>query len=192
MNELVIAAPLMMLAGIGSLFGIGADRGEPPKPFDEKVTLQGKVPDRIKSVGGAWEFHYLLEDAKLEVGPRDLVVSLVLTLKQDGGYHLAYNARWYAHTGLMVSPSEMDGRNVTESGRFSLSGEILLLEPTETQYREIKENKEAPLQSRPNEKHALIVRLDRGRLVVAGRCAHYQVDPVCRQTPIVWFPMSAR
>ena len=42
-----------------------------------------------------------------------------------------------------------------------------------------------------SEKHVLIVRLDQTQLAVAGRCANYQVDPVCKTTPNIWYTMKA-
>jgi hypothetical protein len=184
MNGLVLATCTAMLAAVGGPFIGLAGRNHPPQPFDEKTTLEGKVPPTPKSVSGPWHYDYQQDEAPLEGGKSHLVSGIQLTLRGDGTYQLHYWARW-------GSPGPLDGVNVTENGRFSLSGEILLLEPSGTTYTGLEKNNAKPAQVIANEKHALIVRLDGGHLNVAGRCASYQVDPVCRTTPTIWFPMKA-
>jgi hypothetical protein len=191
MNGLLVTASAAVLAGVGPFFGMGADRGKPPQPFDEKVTLPGKIPETVKSTAGAWHYQYQLKDAPLEAKTSDLLVSITLTLREDGTYELFYVARW--NLPSLFNPSAgMDGRNVTENGRYTRAGEILVLEPKGTAYMEVKGNTAGATQQIPNEKHTWIVRLEKAHLNVAGRCASYQVDPVCRDTPIVWFPLSAQ
>ena len=81
--------------------------------------------------------------------------------------------------------------NVEETGEYSLSGEVLLLEPRSTERTDIEKNTVARQQVIANENHVWIVRTEKGRLHVAGRCAKYQVDPICRVSANVWFSMDA-
>jgi hypothetical protein len=187
-----MATSTAFIAAVGPFFGMLAGRTKPPQPFDDKVTLAGKVPPSVKSLSGAWEFSYQLDDAKLESGPSNLMVGIVLTLREDGTYQMSYFARWNLPRGPLPTAVSMDGVNVTENGKFSLSGEVLLLEPDGTVFANVEGNAMKSSQSIANEKHPWIVRLDKAHLNVAGRCAGYQVDPVCRETPLIWFPMKAQ
>jgi hypothetical protein len=171
-----------------------------PQPFDEKVTLPGKIPPSVKSISGSWMFHYQLKNAAIEGRDEgDLLVSTVLMLREDGTYQLHYHASWNLPRSVLggVVPTVddrggMKGRNVSETGRFTLSGEVLILEPDRVDYAEIEKNTAVHQQQIENEKHTLVIRLDKARLSVAGRCASWQVDPICRDTPIIWYPMKAQ
>jgi hypothetical protein len=191
MNGL-IATSAAVIAAVGPIFGTLAGRTKPPQPFDDNVTLPGKVPPSLKSVSGSWAFNYQLDDAKLESGTTNLNVGIFLMLSEDGTYQLSYVARWNLPRLPLPPAVSMDGVNVTENGRFSLSGEVLLLEPDGTAYMNVENNAAKPMQSIANEKHPWIVRLEKAHLSVAGRCASYQVDPICRDTPLIWFPMKAQ
>jgi hypothetical protein len=199
-NGLVIATSVAM-TGFGQIFGTFASRGGPPEPFDDDVTLPGKVPATTKSIAGGWQFSYLLQNATFEGGEQsNASFGTILFLREDGTYQLTYNARWnlprpvvVGNVPVMVGEENMKGRVVNEEGKFSLSGEVLLLEPQTVKYTELEANTVVSQQTIANENHTLIVRLDKAkRLSVAGRCASYQVDPVCRDTPIVWYPMRAQ
>jgi hypothetical protein len=199
-NELIIATSVAVTA-FGQIFGTLASRGGPPKPFDDAVTLPGKVPATPKSISGGWHFSYLLQNATFEGGEQsNASFGTILFLREDGTYQLSYNARWnlprpiiVGNVPTTVGMENMKGRVVNEEGKFSLSGEVLLLEPATVEYRELEGNTVVNQQTLANENHTLIVRLDQAkRLSVAGRCAGYQVDPVCRETPIVWYPMKAQ
>lgn len=195
MHQLMMATTAA-LAVLGPFFVSGSDRGRPPAPFDEKVVLPGKVPPTAKSLAGSWQYSYLLQDAKFEGGEGDLVVGTTLMLREEGTYQLHYHARWNLPRPIPlpgpVSTAGMKGRNVTEEGRFHLSGEVLLLEPSATQYADLENDALVNRELIRNENHTWVVRLDRTRLVLAGRCAAYQVDPVCTTTPLVWFQMKAQ
>jgi hypothetical protein len=192
MNGLIATSAAVVAAIGGPLFGMFARETKPPQPFDEDVTLAGKVPPSVKSLSGAWQFNYRLGDAKLEGGSNNLLVVITLMLKEDGTYHLSYLARWNLPRGVVPLPIRMDGINVAENGKYSLSGEVLLLEPDGTMFANIEDNMAKPAQSIANENHTWIVRLDKAHLAVAGRCASYQVDPVCRETPLIWYSMNAQ
>ena len=94
MNGLGLAATLAILAALGPVFGGFGDRGKQPQPFDEKVTLPGKIPATAKSLSGAWQYGYHLDNADLEGGKSDLIVGSTLILREDGTYQLEYHARW--------------------------------------------------------------------------------------------------
>jgi hypothetical protein len=199
-NGFVIATSVAA-AAFGQIFAAGAGRGSPPKPFDDDVTLPGKVPATTKSIVGGWSFFYLLQKATFEGGEQsDATFNTILFLYENGTYRLNYNARWnlprpvvVGNVPVMVGQENTKGRVVNEEGKFSLSGEVLLLEPGTVKYMELQGNTVVSQQTIANENHTLIVRLDKAkRLSVAGRCASYQVDPVCRDTPIVWYPMRAQ
>jgi hypothetical protein len=200
MNGFVIAASVAAAAVFGPFFGMGARGGTPPKPFDEKVTLPGKIPPTVKSLSGSWSFGYQLDNAAIEGRDKgELVTGTVLTLREDGTYQLHYFARWNlprpalgGAVPTIGNVGEMKGRNVDEEGRFSLSGEVLLLEPSSVGYGDVENNALVNRQQLANENHTLLVRLDKAHLSVAGRCASYQVDPICRDTPLIWFPMKAQ
>jgi hypothetical protein len=185
MYQLAVATVLVTTALFGPLHVEGPGRAKPPQPFDEKVSLPGKIPPTAKSLSGSWHFGYMLHEATLEAGKSELMSSTGLMLREDGTYQLHYHAVW--NIGMA-----MDGVNVTEEGRFSLSGEVLLLEPTGTVFAEIDDNKIVNQQTIRNQTHALIVRLEKTQLVIAGRCADYQVDPVCKEAPAVWYKMKAQ
>jgi hypothetical protein len=199
MNGLTLATSVALVAALGGpFFGMGPGRGsKPPQPFDEQVTLPGKIPPTVKSLAGAWHFVYRLDDATLEGGRTDLMVVHTLMLREDGTYRLLYSARWNLPRPLPGMPTStgadgMKGRNVQETGHFSLSGEVLLLQPDVVEYADVEHNALVNREVIANESHTLIVRLDKARLAVAGRCASYQIDPVCVKTPIVWYPMKAQ
>jgi len=209
MNTL-IAGSLALVAGAASVFGDVQRDSKPPAPYNDKVVLPGSVPPTMQSVKGDWQFSYLLKDAPLESGKSDLIVSTVLMLDEAGSYQLHYTARWNLPkstniplpkipspiplplpSSIPMSSGGLDGLNVTETGRYVLSGQVLLLEPAETRQATVDNNKVVNQDSIANEKHVLIVRLDQTQLAVAGRCASYQVDPVCKKTQFIWYTMKA-
>lgn len=205
---------LTMLAFLAALpvptgflgFGPGPSLQVPPQPYADGTALPGKIPATVRSLSGAWHYGYLLRHEKLENGATGLMVRVLLTLNEDQTYEMVYAAHWNLPSGLSSLPVPMPGttpkphlikgRTVKETGRFSLSGEILLLEPSTTEMSEVQESSAAtPRQLIPDENHVWIVRLDsRGtpRLSIAGRCANYQVDPACFRTPTVWYTMESR
>jgi hypothetical protein len=128
----------------------------------------------------------LQKDVTIEAGHQDaLMFGLMLGFNDNGSYELQYHARW--------SLPGLDGVNVTETGRFSLSGEILLLEPEETRYVELEDNRMMnPPQTIANENRAYVVSLDKARLHLAGRCAKYQVEPICKESRDVWVQLGSQ
>jgi hypothetical protein len=199
-NGLIIATSVVATALGGPFFGLARPGPEVlPKPFDENVTLPGKIPPSAKSISGSWMFTYQLQNAAVEGrNEGDLLVSTALMLREDGTYQLHYSARWNLPRpvlgGVVPTVDErggMNGRNVSETGRFTLSGEVLILKPDRVDYHEVEKNALVNQQQIENESHTLIIRLNKAHLSVAGRCASWQVDPICRDTPIIWYPMKA-
>lgn len=203
----IVKTLVALLAGIAVASSASADvhrYGPPPKPYVEKVVLPGKTPPNANSVGGAWYYAYVLADAPLEAGTQDQFFSTVLTLRKDGTYELRYQARWNlprATSPVQILPSlpvpfptsspKTDGINVTEIGRYVSSGEILLLEATQTRRAKVNANRIENEEKIPNEKHVRVVRLEPKRLAMAGRCATWQIDPVCTTTPNNWYVMNS-
>jgi hypothetical protein len=202
MNGFVIATSVAAAVLAPPWFLRGHGFGTPPKPFDDNVSLPGKIPASATSLKGAWQFGYQLLDANMEGRKSDLIVGTSLFLREDGTYTLSYHARWnlprppvpVAGGGTVPTSTKggMDGRNVSETGHFSLSGEVLLLEPENVDFSNLENNTVINRETIANDNHTLFVRLDKGHLAVAGRCASYQVDPICRDTPIVWYTMNAQ
>jgi hypothetical protein len=179
----------LFATGIGPVFGThGWNRPSAPQSFAEGVSLPGKPPSALKDLIGAWQYNYSLSDAQLEAGTSNLIVVIVLTLREDASYELVYSARWGNGSGGPVA----NGVGAHESGSFSWSGEVLILEPATTQHSDIENNSVVRQQEIANEKHVLLAHVEKKQLNVAGRCAHYQVDPACRQFPNVWYSMTAQ
>lgn len=205
MKALMMAALMAALPVPDGIVGLTPSVIKPPQPYADQTVLPGKIPATARSLSGAWHYGYLLRRTKLENGANDLMVTVLLTLNEDHTYEMIYSAHWDLPSvlslpvpvpGATSQPHLIKGRTVKESGRFSLSGEILLLEPASTEFSEVQSsNGGTHRQSIPDENHVWIVRLDtRGtpRLSIAGRCASYQLDPVCSRAPVVWYSMQSR
>ena len=180
-----MSAAAFIATALGPWFGTsGIDPGRPPQPFTERVTLPGNIPADAQAVWGGWMYGYTQKDDVVIEGNRtQLGVSLMLDLKEDGTYRMHYSARW--------GDSFTWGLNVSEVGKYSLSGEVLLLEPQQTEHADIENSRIVKPQTIDNENHVWIVRVEgKSRLHVAGRCAKYQVDPACKASPNVWFTMK--
>ena len=194
-----------MLAAGATVFGpahVVTRNQVAPKPFTGDATLPGNVARDRKTVSGHWVFNYLQKDATMESGYQGPLHSVIfLNLREDGTYTLNYSANWGFNLGtrglplpnVIGMPPLHDGVVVHEQGRYSLSDEILLLEPTETLHSEIEDNKVVKSrQPIASENRALLMRIDGKKLHVAGRCAAWQVEPVCREARDVWFQFTAQ
>jgi len=169
----------------------------PPEAFDEQVTLHGEPPESMKSIKGGWAYEYWIPEVPLDSGEQaDLRIFTVLKLHEDGKYQLSYNAVWNMPDpvlGDLVMKVDVNGikaLHVNELGTFSLSGEVLLLEPRKVQYSEVENLHAKQLRYLPNVNHSFIVRHDKESLAIAGRCATYQIDPVCKDSPIIWYTLK--
>jgi hypothetical protein len=182
-----MVAALLLVAGLGPAFGtFGRENRPPPQPYTELVVLPGKPPIMDKELFGAWELTYRLDDAQLEDGRAELLVVLFVNLHEDGSYELDYSARWGGIAGYGAR-----ALTVSEQGSFSRSGEVLLLDPSRTIRSEIQAQVMVSQTPIPDENHVLITSRDGKYLHVAGRCAKYQIDPICKATPNIWYSMRS-
>jgi hypothetical protein len=158
----------------------------PPKAIKSDTTLPGHAPEDAKDIAGQWNFSSHEPNARMEHGVEPyLGYGMILKLEEDGRYELAYWAYW--GTRSSDSPA-FSGVDVRETGRFSLSGEILLLEPQTTSYAR-KSAGAVNRQSIANERRAYLIKRDKGYLHIAGRCAGYQVEPICREARDVGYAL---
>lgn len=173
----------------------------PPQAFDEQVVLVGEAPESVKSIKGGWQYEYWIPEVPLDTGEQaDLRIFTMLKLHENGKYEFSYNAVWNLPDpdpvlGDLVMRVDVNGVkavHVFENGTFSVSGEVLLLEPRKVQYSEVENLHTKQLKLLPNVNHSLIVRHEKESLAVAGRCATYQIDPICKDSPIIWYTMSHR
>jgi hypothetical protein len=171
----------------------------PPEAFDEQVTLRGEPPANIAGIKGGWQYEYWIPEAPLDNGEQaDLRIFTVLKLHENGKYELSYNAVWNQPDpdpvlGDLVMRVDVNGikaLHVNELGTFSLSGEVLLLEPRKITSAETEGLHTKRLGYLPNVNHSLIVRHEKESLDLAGRCATYQIDPICKDSPIIWYSMQ--
>jgi hypothetical protein len=162
---------------------------QPPKAYAEGVRLPGKPPPALKDLQGAWQLGYELADAQLSDGNAELIVNMVLQLDADGTYHLSYAARW---GNPPLRGKDAKGITVDESGTFKLSGDVLLLDPAETMLAELERNKVVRREPTRSEKHVYVVHWESKRIHIAGRCARYQVDPICQDPDVqnVWYTLK--
>lgn len=182
-----MVAAMLLVTALGPAFGtFGRENRPPPQPYTELVVMPGKPPIMDKELIGAWELVYRLDDAPLEDGRAELLVHLFLDLREDGSYELNYSARWGGIAGYGARAV-----TVSEQGSFSRSGEVLLLDPFRTVRSEIQAQVLVSQTPIPDENHVLIVRRDGKYLHVAGRCAKYQIDPICQVTPTIWYSMRS-
>lgn len=76
-----------------------------------------------------------------------------------------------------------------ESGRYHISGAILLLEPETTRVTRRKHGART-VETVANDRQAYIVRRESRTLHLAGPCAKYQVEPICSQSANVWYSLQ--
>lgn len=158
----------------------------PPKAIKSDTTLPGHTPEDAKDIAGQWNFSSHEPNARMEHGTEPyLGYGMILKLEAEGRYELAYWAYW--GTRGSGSPA-FNGVDVRESGRFSLSGEILLLEPETTAFAK-KSGGTVHRQTIANERRAYLIKRDKGYLHIAGRCAGYQVEPICREARDVGYAL---
>jgi hypothetical protein len=161
---------------------------EPPRAFAEGVRLPGKPPPEARSLQGKWQFGYEVEDAPLAEGNASLIVSLAVQFEEDGRYRLTYDARWGNPPGR---GKDARGITIDEIGTYKLSGDVLLLDPTESMRADLTKNKVVAREPVHNEKHVFVVHWESRRIHLAGRCARFQVDPICQEYDVenVWYTL---
>lgn len=158
-----------------------------PKPYTEETRLPGKPPAVVKDLHGAWQLEYSAEDIQVGEQNGDLLVKMVVKFEPDGSYKLKYAARW---GNPPLRGRDARGVTVEETGQYKLSSDVLILDPVEiTQHDILKNDDVTNTLQLANEKHVLVVHWETKRIHLAGRCASYQVDPLCKdwQVENVWF-----
>jgi len=157
--------------------------------------LPGNVPLDAASLLGSYHLQHQAR-ALQNQGVAPLYTSTInLQLRKDGRYRLDYLVS--TPTRLPSDPS-YKGIQVAEQGGFSLSNAILLLEPQTTEITRVRNGGIAdPKEVIGNERRVYVIRV---RTVVrnqsvkntvainlVGRCASYQLEPVCSQSKNVWY-----
>jgi hypothetical protein len=161
----------------------------PPKAFAEGARLPGKPPPAIKDALGAWQLDYSLDDVNFSDGNAELIVNLILKLEENGTYQMVYAARW---GNPPVRGKDAAGITVDEAGSYKLSGDVLILQPDETMQADIEKNKVMRREPIHSEKHVFVIHWESKRIHLVGRCAVYQVDPICKNPDLsnVWFTLK--
>jgi hypothetical protein len=178
----------------GSIFGSPASWFDPktefpePKAFGTQLTqLPGQRVTAAPKIKGKWLQRQVKRNVELDhVRVPQLLTSLLLDLQADGSYTLDYQAYWGG------AGNTEDSRHATldahEVGRFSVSGSVLLLEAAAVEVTQ--EGKLGRSQQHSdNERHAYLIRLDKSYLNIAGPCARYQAEDVCKRNRSVWFSL---
>src|SRR5688572_20480612 len=158
----------------------------PPKPFKDDMELPGVAPS-LKTLNGMWFGRVLQNEVTMETGhePR-FYASMTLSFFSENKYELRYTAYW-GQTRNFTDP-RFGGVKVHEEGRFSLAGDIVILEPQTTRHTQ-RRNGERTQETINNQKHTYIARVDRSYLNIARRCATYQLEPICKEARNVWFSL---
>jgi hypothetical protein len=171
-----------------SLFDSGSTgKFSEPKGFGTEITqLPGQ---RVGSadIRGKWAHSHSRRNVEFEkVRMPQMTVAMLLDLQADGRYTLDYRVDW----GTVGNSPE--GRyaslEVTEAGRHTVSGSVLLLEADSTQISRRVKGKPS-VQTLSKQRRAYVARLDKATLNIAGPCARYQVEDVCLRHRNVWFSL---
>lgn len=161
------------------------------RPFGSAQSLPGQVPGAAADLRGAWFFRQTLSADDPLSGGRTFTnarfVALWLWLRNDGTYDIVYQA--YSSARALSSPSSR-AIEVRESGRFSISGGSLSLEPDATRAVEVYQGNRQR-RTLADEPRSYLARLDGGYLNIAGPCATYQIEPICRESAQVWFSLRS-
>jgi len=162
------------------------EKQQVPHEYTESTRLPGKPPASAQELLGAWEMDYSQDDVQVEDLNVDLIVKMVVQFNDDGTYQLRYLGRWGKSRAAR-------GVTVDETGTFKLSRDVLILDPIEVTRTDIDRNQPAGSIGLANEKHLLVVHAETKRLHLAGRCAPYQLDPICKnwQVENAWFTFKA-
>jgi hypothetical protein len=110
---------------------------------------------------------------------------MLIDLQADGTYALDYGAIWGISNAADSRYASLEAR---EKGRFSLSGSILLLEPTAIEVTRGGKAGEGR-QSIEAQRRAYVVRLEQNYLHLAGACAPYQAEDICKRSRSVWYSL---
>jgi hypothetical protein len=100
-----------------------------------------------------------------------------------------YSANW---GNPPLKGKDARGITIEESGTYKLSSDVLILDPEESTRSDMVKRKPTNREPIGNEKHVFVVHWETKRIHIAGRCASYQVDPLCLYTDVsnVWFTLK--
>lgn len=159
---------------------------DPPKAYTEQTRLPGKPPAAIQDLRGAWKLHYADEDVQVGEEVGDIIVNMTVQFEEHGTYRLQYSARW---GNPPLKGKDARGVTIDETGDYKLSGDVLIMDPIEVIQTDVVRNSPTGTIGLANEKHLYVVHWETRRIHLAGRCAPYQVDPICKdwQVENAWF-----
>jgi hypothetical protein len=165
------------------------DQQQPPRRFVEGVRLPGKPPASLQDLKGEWQIGYEAYDVQTSEGTAEIVVNMAIEFKEDGHYQLVYSANW---GNPPLKGKDARGITVEESGTYKLSSDVLILDPEQSTRSDMVKRKATNREPIGNEKHVFVVHWETKRIHIAGRCASYQVDPMCLDTEVstVWFTLK--
>lgn len=157
-------------------------RQQVPQEYTESTRLPGNPPASARSLLGAWQMDYSEDDVQVEDFNVDLLVKMVVQFNEDGTYLLRYSGRWGKN-------KQARGLTVDESGTYKLSSDVLILDPDEVTKTDVERDKAVASFGLANEKHLFVVHAEPRRIHLAGRCAPWQVDSICKNWRVenVWF-----
>jgi len=160
-----------------------------PMIFEKGSRLPGRSDVGPAEAEGVWSFFRTEQRVPLDEGEVAPFLYYALHLKLGPGdrYELVYQA--YVNTRNLGDP-RMRALDVRETGRFSLAAGTLQLEPNGTTLAE-KHLGRITTQAIPDEHRRYEAALDGAWLNIAGPCARYQVEPICRDGRDLWYSLRA-
>jgi hypothetical protein len=158
------------------------------KPFgNDSPQLPGQRITQMGKLKGKWFHRQLRRNVELDqVRVPQLYTSMLIDLQADGSYTVDYEAIWGGASG--AANSRYASLVAHEKGRFALSGSIVLFEATAVDVTRTNKNGEQR-QTIDAERRAYLARLDRNYLNIAGNCAPYQAEDICKRFRSVWFSL---
>lgn len=162
------------------------------RPYQSTQRLPGDVPATPADVRGAWFFREVQAGSTRDpifgnasaMGPFH---AIWIWLRDDGTYDLVYQTYWDARAR---NDPRLSGIDVRESGRFSIAAGSLSLEPSTTRAVEVTRGNRVR-STLENDPRDYVARIDGGYLNLAGPCARYQIDPICRESAEVWISLRS-
>jgi len=189
--QVVVARPSVLdpipLPGRGAPMNAPKPPGEARAFGTDGQSLPGTRVAAASDIVGKWNYVETRNNVEIK-GVRVPVrtANLTLELRADGTYTLNYEVYW--GLGNDDPKGQQAGLIVNETGKYAVSGSILLLEaePLEA----IEQGRfERTTRRVPAEKRAYIARIQGYGLNLAGRCAAYQIEEVCTRSRSVWLPL---
>lgn len=158
------------------------EKQQVPQEYTESTRLPGSPPASAQDLVGAWQMDYSQDDAQVEDLNVDLLVRMVVQINPDGSYLMQYAAHWGRDKSAR-------GLRVDERGTFKLSSDVIIFDPIEVTRTDLERNRPVASFGLANEKHLFVVHAETRRLHLAGRCAPYQIDPICKNWNVenAWF-----